>query len=134
LVREERIEKGFSLRKFAELVGINPTYLSQVEQGNVGPPTVERVIRMAKLLGVYSDEWIVLARRLRGFASNHSETPNRDAVPVAGRQWCKHRATVEAPRTGSQIAETGSEAQRAWRRTLGRKIAMKVLLLIDKDK
>jgi transcriptional regulator with XRE-family HTH domain len=64
LVHEERIEKGFSVRKFAELVGINPTYLSQVEQGNVGPPTVERVIRMAKLLGVNSDEWIVLARRL----------------------------------------------------------------------
>ena len=38
-----RIEMGFSLRKFAELVGVSPTYLSQVEQDNADPPTAERV-------------------------------------------------------------------------------------------
>jgi transcriptional regulator with XRE-family HTH domain len=39
LLRDTRIEKGFSLRKFAELLGVSPTYLSQVEQGNVMSPT-----------------------------------------------------------------------------------------------
>lgn len=38
-LRERRIAKGYSLRKFAELVGVSPTYLSRVEQGNVDPPT-----------------------------------------------------------------------------------------------
>jgi transcriptional regulator with XRE-family HTH domain len=64
LLREKRIEKGFSLRKFAELVGVSPTYLSQVEQGNVMPPTADRVKRMAELLGENPDEWIALAGRV----------------------------------------------------------------------
>src|SRR5215475_8883771 len=63
-LREKRLEKGHSLRKFAELVGVSPTYLSQVEQGNVDPPTAERVQRMAELLGENADEWIALAGRV----------------------------------------------------------------------
>lgn len=63
-LREKRIEKGFSLRRFAELVGVSPTYLSQVEQGNVMPPTADRVKRMAELLGENPDEWIALAGRV----------------------------------------------------------------------
>ena len=64
-LREKRVEKGFSLRKFAGLVGISPTYLSQVEQGKIAkPPTAERVKKMAELLGENSDEWIGLAGRI----------------------------------------------------------------------
>lgn len=63
-LREKRLEKGFSLRKFSELVGVSPTYLSQVEQGNVDPPTAERVHRMAELLGENPDEWIAHAGRV----------------------------------------------------------------------
>ena len=64
LLRERRIAKEVSLRKFAELVGVSPTYLSQVEQGNVVPPTADRVKRMADLLGENADEWIALAGRV----------------------------------------------------------------------
>jgi transcriptional regulator with XRE-family HTH domain len=64
LLREKRIAKKFSLRKFAELVGISPTYLSQVEQSNVDPPTAERVQRMAELLEENPDELIALAGRV----------------------------------------------------------------------
>jgi len=64
LLREKRIEKGFSLRKFAGLVGISPTYLSQVEQDNVDPPTADRVKRVAEILGEDIDEWTALAGRL----------------------------------------------------------------------
>lgn len=63
-LREKRIEKGFSLRKFAQLVGVSPTYLSQVEQGNVDPPTADRAKRMAELLGENTDEWTALAGRV----------------------------------------------------------------------
>jgi HTH-type transcriptional regulator, competence development regulator len=63
-LREKRIAKGLSLRKFAEQVGISPTYLSQVEQDNVDPPTADRVKRMAELLGESVDEWTALAGRL----------------------------------------------------------------------
>lgn len=66
VLRTSRLAKKYSLRKFAELVGISPTYLSQVEQDNVDPPTAERVQRMAELLGENADEWISLAGRVPG--------------------------------------------------------------------
>lgn len=64
VLREKRMEKGYSLRKFAKLVGVSPTYLSQVEQMNVDPPTADRVKRMAEILGENVDEWTALAGRL----------------------------------------------------------------------
>ena len=64
VLRAKRIAKGFSLRKFAKLVDVSPTYLSQVEQENVDPPTAERVTRMAELLDENADEWIALAGRV----------------------------------------------------------------------
>lgn len=64
MLREKRVAKGLSLRKFAEQVGISPTYLSQVEQDNVDPPTADRVKRMAELLEESVDEWTALAGRL----------------------------------------------------------------------
>lgn len=64
VLREARLAKGITLRKFAEMVGISPTYLSQVEQDNVDPPTAERVQTMATLLGASADEWTALAGRV----------------------------------------------------------------------
>lgn len=63
-LRKKRVAKGFSLRKFAEQVGVSPTYLSHVEQGAADPPTAERVKAMADLLGENADEMIGLAGRM----------------------------------------------------------------------
>ena len=64
VLREKRIAKGFSLRRFAGEVGVSPTYLSQVEQHKVDPPTADRVRTMAEKLGENVDEWTALAGRL----------------------------------------------------------------------
>jgi HTH-type transcriptional regulator, competence development regulator len=64
VLRAKRLAKKLGLRKFAELVGVSPTYLSQVEQCNVMPPTADRIKRMAELLGENPDEWIALAGRV----------------------------------------------------------------------
>lgn len=64
VLREARLAAGFTLRRFAAEVGISPTYLSQIEQDNIDPPTVERVTTMAARLGANPDEWIALAGRL----------------------------------------------------------------------
>ena len=67
VLRKARIAKGYSLRKFAEKVGISPTYLSLVEQGKVeSQPTADRVKRMAELLDENADQWIALAGRVPG--------------------------------------------------------------------
>ena len=63
-LRERRIAKGIGLRAFAKDVGVSPTYLSQVEQGKVDPPTADRVKRIAELLEESVDEWTALAGRL----------------------------------------------------------------------
>ena len=65
VLRATRVEKGFSLRKFAEKVGVSPTYLSLVETGQAPyQPTVDRIKRMAELLDANADEWIQLAGRV----------------------------------------------------------------------
>lgn len=64
VLRATRLAKKLGLRKFAELVGVSPTYLSQIEQCNVMPPTADRITRMAELLGENPDEWIALAGRV----------------------------------------------------------------------
>lgn len=65
ILRQKRIDKGYSLRKFAELVGVSPTYQSQVEQDKVeSPPTVERLNRMADVLGENRDEFVSVAGRV----------------------------------------------------------------------
>ena len=64
MLREKRLAKGYSLRTFAKLVDVSPTYLSQVEQDNVDPPTAERVRRMAELLGENPDGLMALAGRI----------------------------------------------------------------------
>ncbi len=75
VLRARRVEKGYSLRKFAEKVGVSPTYLSLVETGQAPyQPTVDRIKKMAELLGVDADEWIQLAGRV----SDELEEMNRD--------------------------------------------------------
>ena len=64
VLREKRMAKGISLRKFADQVGVSPTYLSQVEQNNMDPPTAERVRKMAEILSENADELIALAGRV----------------------------------------------------------------------
>ena len=65
LLRATRVAKGYSLRKFAQMADMSPTYLSQVEQGKIErPPTADRVQKMAELLGQNVDEWIALAGRV----------------------------------------------------------------------
>lgn len=64
-IREKRVARGLSLRKFADLIDVSPTYLSLVEQGKVErPPTAERIRRMAEILGENPDELAALAGRV----------------------------------------------------------------------
>lgn len=64
-IRERRTARGYSLRRFAERVGISPTYLSHVEQGKVdSPPTADRIRKMAGLLGESPDELCAMAGRV----------------------------------------------------------------------
>ena len=61
-VRRLREEQKIGLRKFAQLVGMSPTYLSKVERDEFKPPTEEKVRAIAEALG--QDELLALAGRV----------------------------------------------------------------------
>lgn len=63
-VRELRNAKKIGLRRFAEIVGMSPTYLSKVERDEFSPPAEEKVLAIAKALDEDSDELLALAGRV----------------------------------------------------------------------
>ena len=63
-VRRLREAKGIGLRKFAQTVGMSPTYLSKVERDEFKPPTEEKVRAIATALGQDADELLALAGRV----------------------------------------------------------------------
>ena len=63
-VRRLREERKIGLRKFAQIVGMSPTYLSKVERDEFKPPTEEKVRAIAEALGQDPDELLALAGRV----------------------------------------------------------------------
>jgi HTH-type transcriptional regulator, competence development regulator len=63
-IRVGRQTKQISLRRFAEMVGMSPTYLSKVERGELPPPAEEKVVAIARALDRDPDELLALAGRV----------------------------------------------------------------------
>jgi len=63
-VRRLREAKKIGLRKFAQMVGMSPTYLSKVERDEFNPPSEEKVRAIATALGQDADELLALAGRV----------------------------------------------------------------------
>lgn len=65
-LREARRETApeFSLRRFAQQVGISATFLSKIETGEFSPPSAENIKKMAELLGADPDELLALAGKI----------------------------------------------------------------------
>ena len=65
IIRDLRLKKTqYSLRKFAETVGISPAYLSRLESDRDPPPSEEIVIKIADALGADSDELLSHANKV----------------------------------------------------------------------
>jgi transcriptional regulator with XRE-family HTH domain len=70
-LRERRLAKvtgdpAFSLRKLADRVGIEPSYLSKIERGEQPPPGEETIRRIADELGEDRDTLLALAGKVSG--------------------------------------------------------------------
>lgn len=65
-LREEKkkTDPRFTLRKFAELAGMSPTYLSKIENSDFDPPSPEKIQKIAELLEVNPDELLSLAHKV----------------------------------------------------------------------
>lgn len=54
----------YSVRKVAERVGVQPSYLSKVERGEVSPPSEETLVRLARELAVEPDLLLAMAGKV----------------------------------------------------------------------
>lgn len=65
-LREAKLKDNpsFTLRQFAAMVDMSPTYLSKVERGEFDPPAADKVKKIAELLGVNADELLAQANRV----------------------------------------------------------------------
>ena len=62
-LRELRVQKGYTQRKLAELVGVDFTYLSKIENDREGYKAGEDLIRkLARELGVDAQDLMLLAK------------------------------------------------------------------------
>lgn len=73
LLRQKRLAKGLTLRKFAEQLGVSPTYVSGVENGTLPPPTFDRIEAISKILDVPVDELMEHAGRWDDMAKQKVE-------------------------------------------------------------
>lgn len=65
-LREEKKKNNpkFSLRQFAQAVGISATFLSKVENDEFTPPAQDKIKKMAQLLDVNADELLARAKKI----------------------------------------------------------------------
>jgi transcriptional regulator with XRE-family HTH domain len=64
--REARRENdaAFSVRKVAERVGVQPSYISKVERCEVAPPSEATIVRLAEVLEEDADVLLALAGKV----------------------------------------------------------------------
>jgi HTH-type transcriptional regulator, competence development regulator len=64
--REEKRQKDsrYSLRQVADRIGIQPSYLSEVERGQTAPPSEDTILRLAADLDLDRDLLLALAGRV----------------------------------------------------------------------
>jgi transcriptional regulator with XRE-family HTH domain len=63
-IREAREQQGITLRKFAEQVGISPTFVSKMERDEFDPPKEENIRKMATILSIDADVLLGLAGKV----------------------------------------------------------------------
>lgn len=59
-------DRRFSLRQVARRIGIEPSYLSKIERGQVAPPSEATTVRLARELGQDPDVLLAMAGKVSG--------------------------------------------------------------------
>ncbi|MFB3882529.1 MAG: helix-turn-helix domain-containing protein [Armatimonadota bacterium] len=62
--QRRRDDPRFSLRQFAQALGVSGTYISRMELGEISPPNAERIKQMAQVLEIDPTELLSLADRV----------------------------------------------------------------------
>lgn len=76
-VREKRLERKINLRKLAEIIGIVPAYVSDIENNRRYPPDKEKIYKIASALELSEDE----TNTLFDLAANEKENSVSPDLP-----------------------------------------------------
>jgi transcriptional regulator with XRE-family HTH domain len=57
-------DPGFSLRKVAAAIDVEPSYLSKIERGEQAPPSEKTIVALARTLGEDADVLLALAGKV----------------------------------------------------------------------
>ena len=101
LLRRLRKEKRITQRRMAELVGIDFTYISKIENGTMDPPAEDKIIRMAEVLEVDPEDLIIAANkiptRFRDLITSNEQVPVflRKASRLTPEHWEKIREVLD---------------------------------------
>ncbi len=60
-VRQHRTTAGLSLRALAEAAGIDHSYIARIEHGETDAPSADKLLRIARALGVEAEDLYALA-------------------------------------------------------------------------
>ena len=63
-LRAQKGDRKYSLRKTAERIGIQPSYLSKIERGELPPPGEEVICKLADELGLDADVLLAMAGKV----------------------------------------------------------------------
>lgn len=63
-VRDRRKERGISLRRLEEEIGGTFAYYARIERGELPPPSEDKIIKIAGMIGVHPDKLMTLAGRV----------------------------------------------------------------------
>jgi transcriptional regulator with XRE-family HTH domain len=62
--KKKKTDPTFSLRQFAQAVGLSATFISKMETGDYAPPAAAKIQKMAELLDYDPDELLALAGKM----------------------------------------------------------------------
>jgi transcriptional regulator with XRE-family HTH domain len=62
--RHRSEDPAFSLRQLAQRIGVEPSFLSKVERGEVSPPSEAKILLLARELGEDPDMLLALAGKV----------------------------------------------------------------------
>jgi len=81
-LRMLRSTAGISLRELAKKIDVSPAYLSQIEMGKLPPPTYDRLLNIAGVIGIPVSALSDMSERPRSPSFSRTECPSR-AEPIS---------------------------------------------------
>ncbi|RDI37527.1 helix-turn-helix domain-containing protein [Falsibacillus pallidus] len=101
LLKSLRREHKITQRRLAELIGIDFTYISKIENGSMEPPAEDKIIKMAELFEENPEAMLLAAKKVPStFRKTITENKNvpmflRSADRLTQEQWERIKKVVD---------------------------------------